>query len=305
MTAPPPCRVCGSRDTRYLMTTTVSLTNRDRIEHCCCQSCGSVFVATPLDQSDLAEAYSSIAWDKYYEENYNTNKKKFSLGIQFLNKNAIPKDAEILDVGGGDGMFADLLLENGFRNVSIHEIPGPHVKADRVKRIYQDFDYSSVPDGQFDVVTMMDVFEHVPDPSALLMACHRVLKPDGVIYFHTPAVTRMDRFMHVMLKLPLLNIVGKTWARGRTSVFHLENYTKEAFHHLFRDRFNVVSMEFKNELSWPVARYVRNYLTRRLRLPDWSSNLLAPFFYPFIATNFFNPNKAIVYARRTSAPTPL
>ena len=304
MAAPPPCRVCGSRDTRHLMTTTVSLTKRDRIEHCCCLSCGSVFVATPLDQSDLAEAYGSVAWDKYYEENYATNRNKFASGIRFLNKNAIPSDAEILDIGGGDGMFAELLSENGFTRVSIHEIPGASVKAKNVENIYQDFDYKSVPDARFDVVTMMDVFEHVPDPSALLTACHRILKPGGVIYFHTPAVTRMDRFMHVLLRLPVLSAVGKTWARGRTSVFHLENYTKEAFQRLFRDRFEVISMEFKNELSWPVARYVRNYLTRRLRLPDWSSNLLAPFVYPFIATDFFNPNKAVVYARRRPPTKP-
>lgn len=294
------CRVCGSDNIRYLMTTQVNLTKLKSLEHCRCRACGSVFVSTQPDRDDLSEAYSSIDWDHYFQENCETTRAKFVKGVEFLLASSVSLRARILDIGGGDGMFAEMLIEAGYSHVSVHEIPGASVKAENVETVFQDFDYQSIPDTSFDVVTMMDVFEHVPDPSLVVAACHRILKPGGILYFHTPVVTPMDRAMHVMLKIPLLSIAGKTWVRGRTSVFHLENYTGKAFEHLFRGRFDVVTMDFKNELSRPVSGYVRVYLTNRLRWPDWTSRLLAPLFYFFIATDFFNPNKAVVCARRVS-----
>ena len=130
--------------------------------------------------------------------------------------------------------------------------------------------------------------------------CSRILKKDGVIYFHTPVVTKTDRIMHFLLKLPLLKKIGAVWQRGRTSIFHLENYTQESLVLILENAgFNSINIEVKNELSWPVTRYVRTYLLEKQGLPGFMAPFLAPFFYPLLATNIFNSNKAIVSAKKS------
>ena len=151
---------------------------------------------------------------------------------------------------------------------------------------------------------MLDVLEHVLDPQFLINSVSRILKEDGIIYFHTPVVTRTDIFMHYLLKLPLINKVAVIWQRGRTSIFHIENYTKKSINILLDQAgFNQVKIILTNELSWPVKRYVDKYLFEKNILPknlQFISPLLALMLYPFLASNFFNANKAIVMAQQNT-----
>ena len=39
--------------------------------------------------------------------------------------------------------------------------------------------------GQFDVVTCMEMLEHVPDPASIISACKKLIKPDGHVFFST------------------------------------------------------------------------------------------------------------------------
>ena len=191
-------------------------------------------------------------------------------------------------------------------NISAHEIIGGDLsKIEKyAKQIYQDFDYSCIPSRKFDAVTMLDVLEHVLDPQFLINSVSRILKEDGIIYFHTPVVTRTDIFMHFLLKLPLINKVAVIWQRGRTSIFHLENYTKKSINILLDQAgFNQVKIILTNELSWPVKRYVEIYLFEKNILSkklQFISPLLALMLYPFLASNFFNANKAIVMAQKNT-----
>jgi hypothetical protein len=127
--------------------------------------------------------------------------------------------------------------------------------------------------------------------------CHRILKPGGVIYFHTPVVTRTDRLMHVLQKLPVVRKIGTMWQTGRTSIFHLQNYTPQSLLLLLQNAgFGDIQIEVRNELSWPLAFYIRIYLLKKMRLPGSLAPLLAPLLRPLLATDIFNANKAIVHA---------
>lgn len=90
---------------------------------------------------------------------------------------------------------------------------------------------------------------------------------------------------------------GVIWQRGRTSIFHLENYTPKSLTFILENAgFSEINIEVKNELSWPVTRYVRTYLLEKQGLPGFLAPLLSPIFYPPLATDLFNANKAIVSA---------
>jgi SAM-dependent methyltransferase len=294
------CRVCSSQKVSYLCDTPNHHSQTKIINHYRCGECGSVFVGNKINGDELGVAYSTLDSDGYYAEIEKENRKKMVTAISDLN-NLISLQDDIIDLGTGNGMFVQMLKTNGFENVSAHEIPGCDLSLieKTAKHIFQDFDYGSIPSEAFDAVTLLDVLEHVPDPKFLINACARILKKDGVIYIHTPVVTKTDRLMHSLQKVPALKKVGVMWQSARTSIFHLENYTDRSLRQLLKDAgFDNIKIEIKNELSWNSTRYVRIYLLDKLKLPASLAPLITPFVHPFLATNFFNANKAIVSARK-------
>lgn len=284
----------------FICTTANHHSSTREIEVFRCRRCGLVFVANELTDEELETAYGSLDSTQYYSEIARENHEKMRTAAANILKFA-DGDARVIDIGTGDGEFLRVLRESGFTSVSGHEIAGADLSG--VKAIaddlYEDFDYSSIPDDAFDVVTMLDVVEHVRDPKYLLSQCRRILRPGGHIYFHTPVVTRTDRAMHRLAKLPPTRRISQLWQSGRTSVFHLQNYTRVAISKLLKETgFRLVDLQVCNELSWPVGRYVRVYLTDKAGLPAAASRLLSPMFYPFLATDLFNANKSIVTARK-------
>ena len=294
------CKICSGTSLEFICETENSHGTTRTIENFRCRRCGLVFVANEFTDDELGAAYGSLDSTDYYAEIARENREKMRAAAANILKFA-PSDARVIDIGTGDGEFLRVMDESGFTRVSGHEIPGADLSGVKgiAENIYEDFDYSSIPGESFDVVTMLDVVEHVRDPKFLLSQCHRILKPGGHVYFHTPVVTRTDRAMHRLAKLPPTRRVSQLWQRGRTSVFHLQNYTRVALSKLIKDTgFRLVDLEVRNELSWPVGRYVRVYLTDKAGLPAAASRLLSPVFYPFLATNLFNANKSIVTAQK-------
>jgi 2-polyprenyl-3-methyl-5-hydroxy-6-metoxy-1,4-benzoquinol methylase len=299
------CRVCLGSSVTFICETINGHSATERIRHYRCSSCDLVFVANEFADEELGEAYSSLSSSDYYAEIVDENRGKMNTAAANLRKVLSP-EARIMDIGTGDGTFVQVLHEAGFAHVSAHEIPGSDLSAIEATadEIFRDFDYKSVPSESFDALTLLDVVEHVRDPQYLIDQCFRILTPGGRIYFHTPVVTRTDRLMHRLMRLPVIDAVGKMWQRGRTSVFHLQNYSEGSLNILLeRAGFDLESLEIRNELSWPLERYVRVFLTDRFNLPRRSALLFVPFCYPFLATDFFNSNKAIVMAQKPEVHT--
>jgi SAM-dependent methyltransferase len=297
------CKLCGSPAPRVGWTHNRSSATEVLHAHRCSE-CGLVFVANALDSAELAEAYSRIDADAYYDEIKATNALKFGDTLRDLSA-LTSRSADILDIGTGDGAFVHMLLDAGYTSVAAHEVPGMDLSALEARgvRTYHDFDYSSIPTASFDVVTLLDVAEHVPDPLQLFSACSRVLRPGGIVYFHAPVVTRTDLLMHRLQRYRGLDRIGRAWQTGRTSVYHLQNYTPRAIRLLFSATgFEPLFVRTENELSWPVSSYIRIYLCERYGLPSFVAPLLTPFAWPFLATDLLNPNKGIACARKPALP---
>jgi SAM-dependent methyltransferase len=295
-----PCRVCGSDDSRFLCNTHNTHSATATLQHRCCKSCGSVFVANPISPAELGVAYGSLDSETYYDDIADETTRKMESTIADLTALGL-RGKRLLDVGTGNGMFVPLLADAGFTDISVHEIEGNDLSqvAGQVRAIYQDYDYSTVPSDAFDVVTLLDVAEHVIDPLFLLRMSQRFLRSGGTVYIHTPVVTRTDRVMHALQKLPLLGGVGRMWQAGRTSIFHLQNYTPAALDALLqRAGFEDVHVEVRNELSWPLKRYIQVFVLQKLGWPSMLAPLFVPFLYPLMATELLNANKAIVVARK-------
>jgi SAM-dependent methyltransferase len=294
------CRVCGSDDVAFLCQSHNEHSKTQSLDNYRCRSCGSVFIGNPITTEELAEAYSTLDERTYYEETAIASLEKFNNAAQDI-ASLVPRDAEILDIGGGDGTFARALARNGFRNISLHEIPGSKIAniGDIIRKTYRDFDYSTLPATAFDVVCLMDVLEHVSNPSRTVAAVNRILRPGGFIYLHSPVVTVLNRLMHFIQRLPAVGGIGRSWQRARTSIFHLQNYTPRSLSLLMRKHgFMIKRLVCINELSWPLERYARVYFVEKAGMPKALLPAIVMLASP-ILRSAANRNKGVLVALKT------
>jgi SAM-dependent methyltransferase len=108
---------------------------------------------------------------------------------RFLEK----KSGRLLDVGCGLGFFVRKAMEHPQWSVWGYEISPKAVDYGRNKlglaNIYEGkVEENNFQKNSFDIITMWDVIEHLPDPAPVLSACFESLKQGGILFIHTPNV---------------------------------------------------------------------------------------------------------------------
>ncbi len=103
-------------------------------------------------------------------------------------------DKKVLDVGCGGGILAESMAEKGARVTGI-DMGEANLEVARLHLLEsgRDVDYRQIPveklaeemPGKFDLVTCMEMLEHVPDPSSIVAACATLVKPGGFVFFST------------------------------------------------------------------------------------------------------------------------
>lgn len=100
----------------------------------------------------------------------------------------------IVDVGCGGGILAESMAVAGAQVTGIDladkslTVARLHSLESGVKVDYQSIsaeDFAAQHTGQFDVVTCMEMLEHVPDPASIVQACSQMVKPGGWVFFST------------------------------------------------------------------------------------------------------------------------
>lgn len=109
-----------------------------------------------------------------------------------------------LDVGCGAGLLAEPLARLGAKVTAIDAAPELiAVARDHASAMGLDIDYRAAAveeiEGRFDLVTSMEVIEHVADPAAFLKALAKRLSPDGLLILSTPNRTSLSRLMMITL----------------------------------------------------------------------------------------------------------
>ncbi|MFN9506540.1 MAG: bifunctional 2-polyprenyl-6-hydroxyphenol methylase/3-demethylubiquinol 3-O-methyltransferase UbiG [Rubrivivax sp.] len=151
--------------------------------------------STNVDAAELAK-FSDLAhrwWDK--ESEFRPLHEINPLRLEWIDALASLKGKRALDVGCGGGILAEAMA------LRAHHVTGIDlaVKPLGVARLHAmeqgvaNIDYREVPaealaaeaPGAFDVVTCMEMLEHVPDPSSTVRACAQLAKPGGWVFFST------------------------------------------------------------------------------------------------------------------------
>jgi len=150
---------------------------------------------TNVDPQELAK-FSELAhrwWDP--DSEFRPLHQINPLRLEWIDELARLKGRRALDVGCGGGILAEAMarrashvtgidlaarplgvarlhaLESGVENIEYREIAAEALAAE-------------VP-GHYDVVTCMEMLEHVPDPSSVVRACATLVRPGGWVFFST------------------------------------------------------------------------------------------------------------------------
>jgi len=104
---------------------------------------------------------------------------------KILKKNST--QLSLLDVGCSNGAFVWIAQQMGIdaQGVEPGEIPARQAQA-RGLKVYKGYlEELNLPEASFDVVTLFEVIEHIKDTTTLVKACHRILRPGGVMVIGT------------------------------------------------------------------------------------------------------------------------
>lgn len=125
---------------------------------------------------------------------------------------------QVLDVGCGGGILSESMAKQGAQVLGVdmgHEplqVARLHALEQNVKLDYQRITVEELAEqrpASFDVVTCMEMLEHVPDPASIVRACAKLAKPGGKLFFSTINRTRQSWLLMILAAEQVLKIVPK------------------------------------------------------------------------------------------------
>lgn len=148
-----------------------------------------------VDPAELAK-FSELAhrwWDP--ESEFRPLHQINPLRLEWIDRLAALSAKRVLDVGCGGGILADAMARKGAEVLGIDlatkalKVAQLHaLEADTPRIAYREISAEALAEeqpGSFDVVTCMEMLEHVPDPSSVVRACQQLVKPGGWVFFST------------------------------------------------------------------------------------------------------------------------
>ncbi len=150
---------------------------------------------TNVDPAELAK-FSELAhrwWDVNSE--FRPLHQINPLRLDWINGLASLKHNQVLDVGCGGGILSDAMARAGAHVTGIDlatkslKVAQLHALETQTPNVtYREVSAEALAaeaPAQFDVVTCMEMLEHVPDPASIVKACATLVKPGGWVFFST------------------------------------------------------------------------------------------------------------------------
>lgn len=116
------------------------------------------------------------------------------LRLDFIDERTNLKNKKVLDIGCGGGILSESMAQRGAEVTGIDLGEAPlsvarlHLKESNLEVDYQLTSAENFADkhaAKFDIITCMEMLEHVPDPASIITACAKLVKPGGHVFFST------------------------------------------------------------------------------------------------------------------------
>ena len=147
-----------------------------------------------VDPAEIAkfEDLASRWWDKHGE--FKPLHEINPLRLHYIDERVQLNGKRVLDVGCGGGILSESMAKLGADVTAIDMGKAPlsvaklHAMESEVEINYQQITVEELAEQQphsFDVVSCMEMLEHVPDPASVIKACQTLVKPGGPVFFST------------------------------------------------------------------------------------------------------------------------
>lgn len=230
-----PCNLCGSDDRQpYCPENGLGLVQ--------CQNCGFVYVSPRPDAQELYALYGEtyfhnadsgvVGYTNYIHDEPNirrTAQRRMKQLEQYI------QPGKLLDVGCATGFFMDEARKRGW---TVEGLDVSSFGVDYARRQFgldarhgtlTDLDFAA---GGFDLVTMWDVIEHVPDPTGYVRRAAELVRAGGVISLATPDVDSIPA-----------RLAGKRWVGFKLSEEHVYYFSVRTLTRMLSDAgFEVINV---------------------------------------------------------------
>jgi 2-polyprenyl-6-hydroxyphenyl methylase/3-demethylubiquinone-9 3-methyltransferase len=153
------------------------------------------FSSANVDPAELAK-FSELAhrwWDT--ESEFRPLHQINPLRLNWIQSLVPLAGQKVVDIGCGGGILSDAMARQGAQVLGV-DLAVKSLKVAQLHALeagtqgvqYREIsaeDLASEQAGQFDVVTCMEMLEHVPDPASVVEACAKLVKPGGWVFFST------------------------------------------------------------------------------------------------------------------------
>lgn len=167
-----------------------------------CRECGLVFLSSPPPASHLQHIYENGYYAHWQGEWQTVWDNKLRSSRRILDKVApyvlAPSGTpSLLDVGCAHGFFLEAARERGFKTSGVEIAPDAVAYAkDRGLEVLQGTILDApFADASLDVITAIDVIEHLPDPMAFADSVRRLLVPGGLMVLVTPDISNWTAWL--------------------------------------------------------------------------------------------------------------
>ena len=153
------------------------------------------FSSSNVDPAELAK-FSELAhrwWDT--ESEFKPLHQINPLRLAWIQTLAPLAGKKVVDIGCGGGILSDAMARQGaevlgadlaVKSLKVAQLHAMEAGTQGVQyREISAEDLAQEQAGQYDVVTCMEMLEHVPDPSSVVKACSDLVKPGGWVFFST------------------------------------------------------------------------------------------------------------------------
>ena len=160
-----------------------------------CRRCGLLATTAFVHRHETTDSLYDIGPTQY--EEYATQylpHRRASFERELDTLEPFRQTGRLLEVGSGFGFFLEAASRRGWRAEGVEVSPyGCELARGRGHSVYQGYlEDAPLDEGQFDVVALWDVIEHVTTPAPMIKHCLRLLRPGGRLVLKTPDGRALD-----------------------------------------------------------------------------------------------------------------
>lgn len=239
-----------------------------------CARCGFIFA----DDTELAEL--TALYEQLDDPEYETTQDTRLLQMQWLlakTRRLRPQARTLLDIGAGAGLLVAEARRGGLDAIGVEpsrSLVEAAPKVNGVEILQGIFPHPALAGRKFDLITVVDVIEHVAKPIELLRHCRESLSPGGLLVVVTPDVSSV-----------LAKVLGRRWWHFRLA--HVGYFNRSSLQraaesaglaslHWFRAKwfFRVRYLAERTAEYLPVG--LLNRLARRVAPLNWLYDQVVP-----------------------------